>query len=319
MRSLDDVTAWFSQPCTGSAETAAAPFWRLFERFAPGLKIVIVRRPVDEVVDSLLALGFPVERAVMMREMEKIDRKLDQIARRLPNVLMVDFADLAKEATCKAVFEHCLPYPFDATHWAFWAPINVQCDMRAITRYVGSYFPQMAKLAKIAKQQTLTALIIREPVSADGITMQVESFDAWIDDAGTLFDDHLVKVGEAPGDWRKKNIPLMRSLDSLGMMQIVTARCNGRMFGYLQTIIGPSLTQEGITVGSHGTFYADPTMPGLGMKLQRASLRELKARGVDEVFMQDGVRGSGGRINTIYRRLGAQDDGQVYRLQLSGV
>ena len=59
--------------------------------------------------------------------------------------------------------------------------------------------------------------------------------------------------------------------------------------------------------------------PGLGLKLQRAALRELKTRGVDEVFMQDGVRGSGGRINAIYRRLGAQDDGQVYRLQLSGV
>ncbi len=53
VRSLDDVRAWFSQGQIGTAETAGAPWWRLLERFAPYSPVVIVRRPVDEVVDSL--------------------------------------------------------------------------------------------------------------------------------------------------------------------------------------------------------------------------------------------------------------------------
>lgn len=319
MRSFGDISAWFSQPCIGTAETAIVPWWRLFGRFAPDARIVVVRRPVAEVVDSMMCLpGFAVERSVLQREMGRLDRKLDQIEARLP-CLSVRFDDLANEATCAAVFEHCLGLRHDPAHWALWAPINVQCDMRALARYVGAYRPAMEKLAKIARQQTLVAMAVCDPIPADGITLQVEPFETWLRDAGPLFDEHLVQVGEAPGDWRTKNIPLMRSMDALGMMQIMTARCNGRLFGYLQTIIGPSLTKEGITVGSHGTFYADPSFPGLGLKLQRAALTKLKAKGVSEVFMQDGVRGSGGRINTIYRRLGAQDDGQVYRLQLSEV
>jgi hypothetical protein len=111
----------------------------------------------------------------------------------------------------------------------------------------------------------------------------------------------------------------MRDLANIGAMQIITARSNGRMFGYLMTILGPSMTRPGVTIGSQGTFYADPTMPGLGLKLQRASIAALKARNVDHVFMQDGVRGSGGRINAIYRRIGAEIDGQAYRLQLSEI
>jgi hypothetical protein len=42
----------------------------------------------------------------------------------------------------------------------------------------------------------------------------------------------------------------------------------------------------------------------------------LKARGVNDVFMRAGVRGSGDRLDTIYRRMGAQNNGQEYRLIL---
>jgi thiamine pyrophosphate-dependent acetolactate synthase large subunit-like protein len=57
----------------------------------------------------------------------------------------------------------------------------------------------------------------------------------------------------------------------------------------------------------------------LGLKLQRAAASALKARGVDHVFGQAGTRGSAGRIASLYKRLGATDDGQVFRLQLAGV
>jgi len=101
-------------------------------------------------------------------------------------------------------------------------------------------------------------------------------------------------------------------------LQITTARSNGRMFGYLMTIIGPSLASGTTTSATHTTFYADPSFPGLGLKLQREALAMLKERGVDEIVWEAGKRGSGPRLGAMYRRLGAAEHGETYRLQLTG-
>ena len=319
-RSMADAKTWFAQGFTGSAETAAAPFWRIFDKIAPGMNIVLVRRPVDKVVSSLLAIpGVAFDENKLRFEMHKLDRKLGQVALRAPNVLSVSFDALGDETVCRAIWDHCLPYEWNQAHWDFWAPINVQCDFRAMMRYVSAHSESLAKLARIAKHETLASMARAPIIDMAGMTLAVEPFNDWLRDAPKLFDDHLVVVGESPGDWQNKNIELMRKFDKIGAMQIVTARSNGRMFGYLMSLIGPSMASPALTVGSHTTFYADPSCKGLGMKMQRFAAAELARKGVDHVFMQDGIRGSGGRIYTIYRRLGAVDNGQAYRLQLSGV
>jgi hypothetical protein len=318
IRSLDDVTAWFSQPNIGTAETAAAPWWRLLDRFASGARILIVRRPVSEVVDSLMNIpGLSFDRAVLERTISKLDRKLDQIEARCANVLSVNFDALNEESVCAVAFEHCLPHAHDHEHWARLAPVNIQMDMPALMRYAQAYQPALDKVAAIAKHQTLAAMATRKPVEPEGITFQTETFDAWLDGAAKLFDDHLVAVGEAPSNWQNKNIGLMQRIYDAGAMQIMTARCNGRMFGYLMTLIAPSLTSEDLTTATHTTFYADSAFPGLGLKLQRAALRDLKKRGVNEVFLEAGQRGSGPRLSMLYKRLGALDYSQVYRMQLT--
>lgn len=314
MRSLDDVKAWISQPMTGSAETAAAPWWRTLLRLAPEVRVVVVRRPIDEVVESLAAFGF--DRPVIRPAMERLNAKLDQIAKRVP-CLEVTFDDLNEEETCKTVFEHCLPYPFDKAHWQRLAGENVQCDMLALVRYAAAFRPAMEKLASQARHAELRELMARRPVEPGGITFQVEDCDAWERDGRRLFEDHCFTVGEDPREWERKNWPLFRAIENAGAMQITTARSNGRMFGYLMTLIAPSLVSEGITSATHTTFYADPSFPGLGMKLQREALARLKERGVDEVVWEAGKRGDGPRLGTMYRRLGAQEHGQTYRLELT--
>jgi hypothetical protein len=313
-RSLDDAKAYLGQSCIGTCETAVMPFWRLLDHIAPCAKIVIVRRPVHEVFSSLTALDIGFDGAALRAALKRLDRKLDQIEARCDNVLSVKFADLAHEETCRAVWEHCLPYPFDHAHWAALEAVNIQCDMRAMMRYAVAHAQPLAKLASVAKHHSLMAM--QKPVEAEGFTFQAESFDTWIADAQALFDRHLVLVGEAPGDWRKKNLPMMKMLSDSGAMQITTARSNGRMFGYLMTLISPSLTGEGITSAYNTTFYASPDMPGLGSKIQREAIRMLKERGVHDVFFETGQRGSGPRLGALYRRLGAVEHGQVYRLPL---
>ncbi len=259
--------------------------------------------------------GISFERSALEAVLAHYDRKLDQIASRVP-CLSINYHDLDDAETCREVFEYCLPYEFDESHWKRWAGENVQCDMRGMMRYAQAYAPALDKLAAITKQQTITAMRLRPPVVAEGMTLQTEGFDSWVADSRRLFDEHLIAVGEAPGEWEAKNLPLMQQLYDCGFMQIMTARCNGRMFGYLMTVISPSLTSENVTAGSHTTFYASPDAPGLGLKLQRAALKALKDRGVDHVVMQAGTRGDGPRLATMFKRLGAQDDGQMFRLQL---
>jgi len=99
-------------------------------------------------------------------------------------------------------------------------------------------------------------------------------------------------------------------------MQILVARSNGKPFGYLMTLLSPSLEAPGQTIAQHTTFFADKAFPGLGLKLQRAAMANLKEKNVSEVFMRAGVRGEGERIGALYKRLGAQDFGRMYRVEL---
>jgi hypothetical protein len=317
MRSLDDVQAWFSQPNIGTAETAGAPWWRLLERFAPNARVLVVRRPRNEVAESLMNIpGTQFDRAALDSILLKLDRSLDQIEARLPNVLSASFDSLNEEDTCAAVFEHCLQQPHDLDHYARLAPVNIQINMPALMRHYAAYAPAMEKLASIAKHETIAAFAPEVNEPPEGITFQTEDFDSWVQDADKLFDEHLVQVGETPGNWQNKNLPLMRGLDNVGAMQIMTARCNGRMFGYLMTLISPSLVSPDILSATNTTFFASPEFPGLGLKLQREAIKELKNKGVDELFFEAGKRGSGPRISMLYKRLGAQDHGSAYRLQL---
>lgn len=311
-RSLDDVRAWFDQPNTGSAETAGAPWWRLVQSIRPDIRTILIRRPVSEVVESLSRHGF--DPGLMTKLMTRLDQKLDQVARRVPDVLSVTFDDLNTEEGRAKVFEHCLPYRFDRSWDAIMAPLNLQISMTAMIRYAVAHQPQMTKLAKIAKQAVIAGM--RKSSDIDGIEIAEESYDDAFDDAKPLFAAHSLAIGEAPDSYLSKNQPLIRQLADQGSIQITTARSNGRMFGYLMALISPSLEAPGRLTGTHLLFYASADVPGLGLKLQRASIERLRAKGVDEVFFRAGVRGSGPRSSALYRRLGAETFGEIFKLEL---
>ena len=315
-RSLDDIKAWLSQPCVGSVETACAPFWRLLVALRSDARVVVVRRPVGEVVDSLMRLELGCfEAGALTAAMQRLDRKLEQIERRMPDVLSVTYADLADEATCAAVFEHCLGLPHDPAWWAAAAVVNIQINMAHCIRYYVAHASQITKLAKQATHRIVAAMR-PEDGEFDGVTFQAEPFRDFYRDAEPLFREHLTQTEQSPDDHARKNLPLLQALDDMGALQCLTARANGRMFGYLMTVVAPSLDAPDVIQGEHQIFFASPAIRGLGMRLQRAALETLRERGVHEVIMRAGHRGSGPRLGTFYRRLGAEQFGQMYRLQL---
>ena len=167
------------------------------------------------------------------------------------------------------------------------------------------------------RPQVAPAQFARKPAhEPDGITFQQEHFADWYRDAQPLFKEHMLTTGQDIEDFRKKNIPLLQTLDDLGYMQVTTARCNGRMFGYVMAVMSPSLDAMNKLDAMHLPFFASKEFPGLGLKLQRASIEALRARGADCVFLRAGVRGDGPRLGSLYKRLGAEDFGQLFRLDL---
>lgn len=311
-RTLDDVTSWFNQPCTGTVETAAAPFWRMI----PHVKALIIRRPIDDVIDSLMKTA-NFDKPSLTRMMDRLDHKLDQIEKRL-GVQSIPYDELKSEQTCKQIFEYCLPYQHDRKWWKKLRNLNLQISMPQLMRYMNAYQPQMSKLSQIAKHHMLVGITRDIPLSdKDGLSVQQESFETFFRDGQSLFAEHLVLVGEGPGDFTLKNLDLMREMEQAGRLQITTGRCNGRMFGYLMATIGPSLEAPDRVSAAHTINFASPDMPGLGMKMQRASIEALRNQGVDEIFLHAGVRGSGPRMGTLFKRLGASEFGGLYRLELN--
>jgi hypothetical protein len=315
-RTLDDVKAWIGQPNTGTVETAGAPFWRLAQQFRPGMQTIVIRRPVADVVESLMRLDLGFDRAPMTAAMVRLDRKLDQIEARVPGCLSVRFDDLADEATCARLFEHCLPYQHDPAWFATMAPLNLQISMAAMMRYARAHKAQTDKITAMARQSSFAALHQKPTSVHDGITIREEPLDAYINDCHAIFTDHAASIGEGPEYYRQLNFDMMRTLDQAGALQTMIARCNGKVFGYLLTIISPSMDDASVLSSQHTTFFASPEFPGLGMKLTRAANEALRAKGVGEIIFRAGVRGDGPRLGTLYRRLGAEDCGRLYMLKI---
>lgn len=139
MRRIEDLKSLLAFPRIGTVETAGAQAWRLFHYYNPDVNAVVVRRPVADVVKSMLAIDLHGYAMYDAPRLEKVmaygDRMLDEVSRELPGCLTLDFDDLATEHGCKALFEHCLPFDFDQNWWRLISLENVQVNVAEHIRY----------------------------------------------------------------------------------------------------------------------------------------------------------------------------------------
>jgi hypothetical protein len=137
MRSVSDVRRLF-RPGTGSSEPGASLGWRVLHHLVPGIRAVVVRRPVEDSVRSMCRVDLQgvghYDPATLLRLLGRESRALDEIAAQ-PGTLSVDFEALKDEVTCARVFEHCLPYSHDSTWWGALKDRNIQCDVPGTLRY----------------------------------------------------------------------------------------------------------------------------------------------------------------------------------------
>lgn len=138
LRSIEDIKDLFSCWNIGTVETAAAQAWRIIHHHVPNLRVAVVRRPVDEVVNSVLNVDLEgaahYDEIRLRKVMEYGDRMLKQISS-MPGVLTLNYEDISREDACAALFEHCLPYEFDKPWWEWMKERNVQANVPEMVRY----------------------------------------------------------------------------------------------------------------------------------------------------------------------------------------
>ena len=160
---LEDAQAWLSIPRCGFAEPSAAPWWRLISKFAPEARIVVVRRPWQEVLESFakvpLRSAWTLDLAALAERLKRLDAKLDQAAARLSNVLQIRYADLNDEITCARVFEHCLPYPHDSEWWRVLSATNIQVDLDVLWRQYAAFAKRTERLREAARAVILVDML----------------------------------------------------------------------------------------------------------------------------------------------------------------
>jgi hypothetical protein len=156
LRSVDDIKRLFSLPRTGVVETAAAQAWRIIHHHVPGLKAVVIRRPIDDVMRSMVNVDLRGEAHYDLPKLRKVmeygDRMLCEIAEQ-PGVLSLDFDDLDTIQGCKAIFEHCLPYEFDYGWWEYMVMQNIQVDVLSVIQLYHQNRPEIEGFKKSLKRE----------------------------------------------------------------------------------------------------------------------------------------------------------------------
>jgi GNAT superfamily N-acetyltransferase len=325
IRSMADVRSWLAQDCTGTVETNAARWWRLIRHLRPDIKMAVIRRPVAEVVDSYLRLDMrgvcTFDRDRLTRELSRQDRALDRIERQ-PGVLSISFANLSHEATCARLFEHCLPHRHDHDHWFDLSGMNIQSDVPNTMRHYLHHQPQMlaaAKTCRRAFRRTMGASLSHGEPDPDGVVIRRETLAAFERDGQALMAAHCLAVGEPEDQWRRKNWPMFQRWEDADSGDILTARVNGRMLGYLIHVVGQSAEDASVLTATQIPWFVSPDAKGLrlGWRLQQAAINVARARGVKEVYQRAGTRGDGPRLGVIYRRMGAEEFGTLYKLKVA--
>lgn len=125
LRGHADLVELVNRPGAGASDSLLTFRWREVARARPDARFVVVRRPIDEVCESLGRIGLWHPR--LLRILENLNAVIDEMIEDAC-VLSLPFHALARRDACAAVFEHCLGVPMPDGHWEAWKDRNIQAD-----------------------------------------------------------------------------------------------------------------------------------------------------------------------------------------------
>lgn len=138
-----------------SVETGLAPYWRLFPE---DMKIVTVRRNVEDVLISLRATGLEITPRAEKYQYY-LDMKLNQIEKRWPRHYRVEFDNLDKIEEIRNIARYCGLHREVATaNFNRYRNVNLQIDVRAQQQEVLRQKDELLMLNAEAKEAILWQL-----------------------------------------------------------------------------------------------------------------------------------------------------------------
>jgi hypothetical protein len=108
----------------------------------------------------------------------------------------------------------------------------------------------------------------------------------------------------------------MTALNNVGIFQVLTARVDGRMIGYLSWLIDFDLESKGTLVVNQAAWYVEPGHPIVGVRMLDRALSEFNKAGVEFVYLHHTNNGRGSNLKRLFERKGAELSGFTYRLEM---
>ena len=156
-RDLDDLRDFLDRPGAAACDSGLTLFWREALEMRPDLRLIVVQRPVEQVIASCIRAGMPVT----PDSAHIIERTAAAAAEAAADwrVASCSFGYLASETVCRTLYCFALDrYP--SAEWCdHWSGLNVQRDWRdqfAAAHANRSGFPRLLADRALSRQLETT-------------------------------------------------------------------------------------------------------------------------------------------------------------------
>lgn len=144
------------------------------------------------------------------------------------------------------------------------------------------------------------------------LTFQLEAWADYHRDCQELWAAHYLEIAVQKDRMEMRpDVAGYLAMEAQGRLQIVTVRDDGRMVGYLLSVIRPHMHYANVLCGFEDAYFLSRThRRGLtGVKLIREGMRHMQAVGVKKAFFMTKAALDMGRI---FERLGFTKSDIVY-------
>lgn len=144
------------------------------------------------------------------------------------------------------------------------------------------------------------------------LTYQLESWATYYRDCQPLWPEHYDEIAVQKDRMpMRPDVAAYQALEAAGRLQIVTVRDDGRMVGYILSVIRPHLHYADVLTGYEDAYFLSKShRKGFtGVKLIKEAIRHMKAVGVQKCFFMTKVALD---MGPIFERLGFDKTDIVY-------
>lgn len=150
------------------------------------------------------------------------------------------------------------------------------------------------------------------------ITYTLEPWATYYRDCQALWPEHWDEIAVQKDRMpMRPDVATYEALDRAGRLQIIAARDEGRMVGYIVSVIRPHMHYADVLAGYEDAYFLTKShRKGMtGVKLIKEAIRHMQAVGVQKAFF---MTKTALNMGPIFERLGFENTDLVYSKWIGG-